>query len=238
LLVARKTLCSPAQHDQSTSEDGMRYWMECSAFFRQFRQQYDTTGSVLPSSRALARALTRPMRQHAGPRRILEVGPGTGAVTREIVRQLRPDDRLDIVEINGSFVELIRRRFEEEPSFQIRTHQTRLIHAPLQEVEGQAVYNFMISGIPLNNFAPPLVEEIFRGYRRLLRPDGTLSYFEYATLRDLKRSLAVGAERARLTALSELLEEKIRRFQVAEELVMFNVPPAVARHFRFGPGDL
>jgi phospholipid N-methyltransferase len=213
----------------------MRYWMECREFFRQFRQQYDTTGSVLPSSRALARALTRPMRQHAGPRRILEVGPGTGAVTREIVRQLRPDDRLDIVEINGSFVELIRRRFEEEPSFRCRKDLARLIHSPLQEVEGQAVYDYMISGIPLNNFAPPLVEEIFSSYRRLLRPEGMLSYFEYATLRDLKRSLAAGPERVRLAALSELLEEKIRRYQVAEELVMFNVPPAVARHFRFGP---
>jgi phosphatidylethanolamine/phosphatidyl-N-methylethanolamine N-methyltransferase len=166
----------------------MRYWMECREFFRQFRQQYDTTGSVLPSSRALARALTRPMRKHAGPRRILEVGPGTGAVTREIVRQLRPDDRLDIVEINGSFVELIRRRFEEESSFRCRNHLARLIHAPLQEVEGQGVYDYMISGIPLNNFAPPLVEEIFRSYRRLLQPEGMLSYFEYATLRDLKRS--------------------------------------------------
>ena len=35
------------------------------------------------------------------PRRILECGPGTGAVTAEIVRQLRPGDQLDILEING-----------------------------------------------------------------------------------------------------------------------------------------
>src|SRR6516165_8228434 len=112
----------------------MRYWTECREFFRQFRQQYDTTGSVLPSSRALARALTRPMRQQDRPRRVLEVGPGTGAVTREIVRQLRADDRLDIVEINASFVDVLRRRFEHEPAFRRRRQQTRLIHAPIQEV--------------------------------------------------------------------------------------------------------
>ena len=35
----------------------MRYWTECREFFRQFREQYETTGSVLPSSWALARAL-------------------------------------------------------------------------------------------------------------------------------------------------------------------------------------
>src|SRR6516162_10780140 len=130
----------------------MRYWTECRAFYRQFRDQYGTTGSVMPSSRALARALTRPMRACPSPRRVLEVGPGTGAVTREIVRTLRPGDRLDIVEINASFVEVIRRRFEEELDFRRKTLQTRVIHSAIQDVEGRAVYDVMISGIPLNNF--------------------------------------------------------------------------------------
>ena len=50
------------------------------AFLTQFLRNYQTTGSVLPSSRALASALCR----HVGtgaPQRILEAGPGTGAVT-------------------------------------------------------------------------------------------------------------------------------------------------------------
>jgi phospholipid N-methyltransferase len=216
----------------------MRYWTECREFFRQFRQQYDTTGSVLPSSRALARALTRPMRREKGPdtfsRRILEVGPGTGAVTREIVRALRPEDRFDIVEINTSFVDLIERRFDGEPDFRRRRHQTRIIHSAIQAVAGDAVYDFMISGIPLNNFGVPLVEEIFASYQRLLKPEGTLSYFEYVAIRDLKRTVVAPAERDRLAALSVLLGEKVRRYQVAEEVVVFNVPPAVARHFCFG----
>src|SRR5438552_1607696 len=109
----------------------MRYWTECREFSRQFRQQYFTTGSVLPSSAALGRALAGPLRHNGvrnvaasfqladparaagaagklktcptrSPRRILEVGPGTGAVTVEILRQLRPGDQFDIVEINAA----------------------------------------------------------------------------------------------------------------------------------------
>ncbi len=57
----------------------MRYWTECREFFSQFRQQYFTTGSIWPSSRALGRALAAPMRKAKPPRRVLEVGPGTGA---------------------------------------------------------------------------------------------------------------------------------------------------------------
>jgi phospholipid N-methyltransferase len=212
----------------------MGYWRDCREFFQQFRQQYTTTGSVLPSSRALARALTKPLRQAKGPRRVLEVGPGTGAVTREIVRCLRPEDTFDIVEINDRFVAVLERRFAEEPEFQRCRAQARVIHAPLQDVPGAGEYDFMVSGLPLNNFGLGLVDDIFRSYERLLKPDGTLSYFEYVWIRALKTPFVAAGEKARLTALSRILEEKVRRHQVGEDVVLMNVPPAVARHFCFG----
>ena len=144
----------------------MHYWTECQQFYRQFREQYHTTGSILPSSKALGRAMTRPMRQGKGLRRILEIGPGTGAITAAIVRQLRHEDQLDIVEINADFVTILERRFDEEPDFRRRRAQCRIIHASLQDVPGEHVYDFMISGLPLNNFSPELVEDIYRSYER------------------------------------------------------------------------
>ena len=48
-------------------------------------------------------------------------------------------------------VALLRERFEKEPPFRKRRGQVRLIHAPLQELPGEAVYDFMVSGLPLNN---------------------------------------------------------------------------------------
>ncbi|MFO0968084.1 MAG: methyltransferase domain-containing protein [Gemmataceae bacterium] len=212
----------------------MSYWKQCLEFYTQFRHQYFTTGSIWPSSRGLARALTRPMRRAAPPRRILEVGPGTGAVTQEIVRWLRPGDELDIVEINGAFVEIIERRFREEAEFRTKRRQSRVLHSPLQEVPGRGVYDFMISGLPLNNFPVPLVDEIFQSYERLLKPLGTLSYFEYLWMRATKMAFIRGAEKERLTRIDAYLKDKIARYQVAEEVVVLNVPSAVARHFCFG----
>src|SRR5687768_722804 len=210
----------------------MRYLTECREFYRQFREQYTTTGSVLPSSRALARALARPTRRASGPRRILEVGPGTGAVTRELVRCLRPGDRFDIVEINGEFIKVIQRRFDEEPDFRRVRDLANLIHSPLQQVPGEHVYDFMISGLPLNNFPLGLVREIFDCYRRLLKPGGVLSYFEYLAIRDLKMPLVSPQERRRLRVLDNFLGRRIRRHQIGCEKVFLNMPPAVARHFR------
>jgi phosphatidylethanolamine/phosphatidyl-N-methylethanolamine N-methyltransferase len=211
----------------------MRYLSECREFFQQFRRQYHNTGSVLPSSRSLARALVSELRKHARPARILEVGPGSGAVTGEILRLLRPDDRLDLVEINADFVALLRRRFAEEPPWRARREQARLIHASLQEVPGEGLYDYLISGLPLNNFPVALVGEIFDAYRRLLRPGGVLSYFEYILIRQLKMLFVSGPERERLRRLSRLLEGKIHAHQIREQWVFPNVPPAVARHFRF-----
>jgi phospholipid N-methyltransferase len=211
----------------------MRYWTECREFFGQFRQNYFTTGSILPSSRALGRALTAPMKRGAGPRTILEVGPGTGAVTAEILRQLRPGDHLDIVEINAKFVALLEKRFAEETAWSRRRGQVRLIHAPLQEVAGAEVYDFMISGLPLNNFPLALVRDIFRSYRRLLKPDGILSYFEYLGIRRLKSLFVSARQRQRLHVLSRFLDRRIRAHQIGARRVFLNVPPAIARHLQF-----
>jgi len=173
------------------------------------------------------------MRRGTRPRRILEVGPGTGAVTQEIVRRLEPGDQFDIVEINGKFVEVIRTRFKEEPEFKRSEKLSKIIHAPLQEVPGEAVYDFMISGLPLNNFPLDLVKDIFASYRRLLKPTGILSYFEYVWIRDIKLVVVGAKEKERLKSLDEYLGGQIEKHEIGHEIVVPNVPPAVARHFRF-----
>lgn len=211
----------------------MHFLTECREFFGQFRREYHNTGSIMPSSRYLARALTGQAAKAMGPRWILEVGPGTGAVTAELVKLLRPDDRLDIVEINAHFVAVLKRRFAEEPDFFKVRDQVQLIHAPLQEVPGHATYDFLISGLPLNNFSLSLVREIFENYQRLLKPAGVLSYFEYLAVRALKMPFVNPRERKRLKVLGRFLARRIKRYEIAHERVFRNVPPAVARHLCF-----
>jgi phospholipid N-methyltransferase len=211
----------------------MHYWNECRTFYREFREQYRNTGSILPSSRALGRALVSEFRRRPGPAHVIEVGPGTGAVTAEILRQMRPDDRLDIIEINQRFLDYLRCRFEQEPLFRSRKDQVTLIHAPLQEVPGRAVGDYLISGLPLNNFPLALVREVFRAYQRLLKPAGVLSYFEYLGIRQLKGLIAGKRERRHLHVLGRVLDRRLRAYEFRHDNVLVNVPPAVARHLRF-----
>ncbi len=215
----------------------MHIWIECGNFLRECRRHFHTTGAILPSSRFLARALVRQLR---GPRpscRILEVGPGTGSVTCEIARRMLPGDRLDAVEINAHFVALMERRLRLERVFSIRRDQIEIIHAAVQDLLGRAVYDFIVSGLPLNNFPAHEVRDIFATYSRLLKPGGTLTFYEYTLVRQLKTPFVDRRERRRLFRVGHVMRGYIRDYQIRRERIFINVPPATVRHLRFQPGS-
>jgi phospholipid N-methyltransferase len=216
----------------------MRFWAECGDFIRESRRHFHHTGALLPSSRFLAHALVSELRRPRLPGRILEVGPGTGSVTAQILRHLLPGDQLDLVEINSRFLALLERRFKTEWKFWRHRDHVRLIRAAVEELPGSGVYDYIISGLPLNNFPVAQVREIYRVYSRLLKPGGTLTYYEYVWIRQLKTPFADRRERRRLYRIGKVVGGYIRAYQVRRERVFMNVPPAVVRHLRFRPDAL
>jgi phospholipid N-methyltransferase len=211
---------------------------ELRLFFREFRSTFDSTGAVLPSGRALARALTHFVhngrRAVDAPRRIMEVGPGTGAVTREIIRAMGPDDRLELVELNGRFVEFLTGKLSTDVRYSCAADRVHLTHAAVQQLPAEVHYDAIISGLPLNNFTPDLVREIIGKLRELLAPGGTLSFFEYIAIRQAKSLVCRRAERRRLAEIGRTLDELLRKHEVRRDRVLTNVPPAWVHHVRFG----
>src|SRR5262245_50505392 len=129
-------------------------------FWRQFRQAYTTTGAVFPSGRGLAKALSQYIRSgeaasaagNGHPRRILEVGPGTGAVTTQIAREMHPNDLLTLVERNEAFVGHLRDQLKDS-TFNDTRSRIELVHAGVEELPEDRPYDIIISGLPLNNFS-------------------------------------------------------------------------------------
>jgi phospholipid N-methyltransferase len=213
----------------------MRTWAEHWHFFEEFRRDFHHTGAVLPSGLFLSQALVRPLRGPRPAARILEVGPGTGSVTREIARRLRPGDRLDAVEINPRFAEILRRRMQRDPILSAWRDNIHVIIAPVQQIAGESVYDFIVSGLPLNNFTVAEVRSVFDAFTRLLRPGGTLSFFEYALVRQLKTPFVNRHERRRLFRVSRVVGRYIRKHQVRRERIFINVPPAIVRQLHLKP---
>ncbi len=201
-------------------------------FWRQFRQQFETTGAIAPSSRFLARAMTGPMARRDRPGRILEIGPGTGAVTQRIVRLLRPEDRFDLVELNETFAGLLRDRFEHDNNYRAVADRSAVHVCPIQDFAATEPYDVIISGLPLNNFPAELVRSIFETYFKLLAPSGTLSYFEYMYVRPMRKLVANPAEKARLTDLDRIANDYLSKYRIRRSWVFVNLPPAWVQHLR------
>jgi len=206
---------------------------EYGLFFREFLRNFHTTGAILPSGRPLAKALARYVAEGApAPRRIAEVGPGTGAVTRHIISALQPSDRLDLVEVNESFVRRLERRFQTDPDFQPAAGRTRVLHCPVEELPGKSSYDLIVSGLPLNNFSVDLVEKILRVFLNLLSPGGTLSFFEYIALRRVKTIFSGRAERQRLHGIRRAIHDVLKMHEIRRDAVWCNIPPAWVHHVR------
>jgi len=201
-------------------------------FFRQFRERFETTGAVLPSSRSLARAMTRPLACCPGPRRILEVGPGTGAVTGHIVREVRPSDQFDLVEINDKFAGLLKDRFQSDPAYQPASPVSKVHVCPLQEFAADGEYDIIISGLPFNNFPAELVESLVDRCLGLLKPGGTFSLFEYMFIRPMRVTVSRGPEKERLAAIERIMQTRFQAQRIRRDWIFMNVPPAWVQHLR------
>lgn len=208
---------------------------ELGLFFREFRRSYHSTGSIAPSSRFLANALSRYVASDSEkPRRILEVGPGTGAVTRQIIRGMGPHDQFDLVELNDAFVNLLRGRFENEAAFQAVRERSRVLHQRVEDLPRRPAYDVIVSGLPLNNFSSDDVARILETFDAVAKPGGMLSFFEYIAVRSLRSILSGSAQRRRLRSIGQLLHSLLAEKEIRRDCVWINFPPAWVHHVHIG----
>ncbi len=194
-------------------------------FLRQAKEDFLHTGAIAPSSRFLARAVTWSLRgERRHPLHVLEAGAGTGAVTREIVRCLPAGSKLDIYEINPVFTRHLERSFSPGT---VSVHNKRV-----EDVQPVPQFDAIVSGLPLNNFSASDVKNILEILFAALKPGGTLTWFEYLFIRELK-SLATGSrERRRLRKVGRVTGGYLRRYAIRREAVFMNLPPALVHTLR------
>lgn len=184
-------------------------------FFAAWVRRPRQTASVVPSSRALAQLMVRGVDGEGA--RVLELGGGTGAFTREILATGLPAAKLEVVEINADLARGLERRF---PGVDIIRHRAESISAHVSGAPGE--YQRIISGLPLLAINAETQAAILDEAFKLLAPDGVFVQFTYSAMspvnRELLASLGLVATRAGQT--------------------LKNFPPATVFHFhRAGAGN-
>lgn len=110
-------------------------------------------------------------------RTIVELGVGTGCVTRALLRRMRPDARLVSLELVEEFVEAC--DCVGDPRFTLRHACATRLPDILAE-EGIEGVDAVVSSLPLSIMSPAVVDRILDVARDSLAPHGRFFQYQYS----------------------------------------------------------
>lgn len=140
-------------------------------------------GAVAPSSRSLARALTAVV-PTTGPAVVVELGPGTGAISEAIRERLAPGSRQLAVEVDPGMVAHLRRA---RPWLDVLQGDAARLGALLGE-RGVSRVDAVVSTLPWTLFPEDVQESILGEVGRVLRPTGAFTTVTYLPAVPLARA--------------------------------------------------
>jgi phospholipid N-methyltransferase len=205
-------------------------------FLRQTFAAFRTTGAVAPSSRFLASAMVRQLpKGDAIPDeyRVLEVGSGTGSLTAGIVKKLKGRGRVTLYEINPDFARHLRDLISSDARYQAFEGRIELVEGDVLKLHAAKNFDAIISGLPFNNFTPDEVRAFLEHFHKLLKPGGTLSFFEYVGARPMQLPFCGKQRRTRIKGIGHVIREFVQKHQFEDQIVPLYIPPARVRHLRF-----
>ena len=142
---------------------GPDWWL----MLRKFVAHGTSIASFSPSSRFLARSMVRGI-DWVKSKCVVELGAGTGPITRELVRAASPSTKLVIVERDPDFCRVLRGKFPNQDIVEGDACRLDEILAS----RGIKNADHVISGLPLPSFPAMVRDSIIRMSAKVLGPDG------------------------------------------------------------------
>lgn len=186
-------------------------------FLKRWLRRPFSTGAVVPSGRLLTEAMARTTRAaiDGRPGHVVELGAGTGEVTKALLAAGVAADRLVLVERDAEFATFLRRHFTGPRIVEgDAQHLTRLLGE-----QGIAPIAAVVSSLPLLSLPAEVVNGIVTGIFEALPRGAALVQFTYGPTPPVPRSL----------------RERLRLEGAHGPRIWRNVPPAVVWTFRRPP---
>lgn len=183
---------------------------DSSLFLREWLANPQRTGAVAPSSPMLTSAMARWLPRDPESF-VLELGPGTGAVTNALLKRGLREDRLIAIDNNPAMVKRLRKRF---PRAHIIAGDAWQLDDLLRDLPSPVFQvGAVISSLPLLNFPKDQADALARKIRDILEPRGRWVQYSYHIIKDRCR----GGEDFRM---------------VASKIIWWNLPPARVHVFQ------
>jgi phosphatidylethanolamine/phosphatidyl-N-methylethanolamine N-methyltransferase len=179
-------------------------------FLRSWIEKPLHVGAVMPSGRLLARTMAQYVDIHSDDP-VIELGPGTGAITSALLHRGVDQKRLVLVEYNPGFCALLRDRY---PQAKVVQGDAYTLRDTLWNVLG-APASAIVSGLPLVTRPMATRLKLIREAFAALAPGAPFVQFTYSVAPPIPKSLpGVSTE--------------------ASERIWMNLPPARVWVYRKG----
>ena len=143
---------------------GPDWWLMLTKFLKQGR----SIASFAPSSRFMARKLIGGIDWDKA-KCIVELGAGTGPITAQMVKHLKPHTKLLVIELDPDLADRLKSRF---PNVDVVQGDAGKFDELLAE-RGISQVDHVLSGLPLPSFPAPLRDAILSKSAQMLAPEGT-----------------------------------------------------------------
>ncbi|MCE9531042.1 MAG: NAD-binding protein, partial [Planctomycetes bacterium] len=131
-----------------------------------FCKHGSTIASFVPSSRFLAKALIRGI-DWSNAKCLVELGAGTGPVTRQLVKHARRDTKLVVIEQDPDFCRRLREKFPGATNLDIVEGDAGKLDQILAE-RGITMCDHILSGLPTPSLPVSLREAIMAAAQKVL----------------------------------------------------------------------
>jgi phosphatidylethanolamine/phosphatidyl-N-methylethanolamine N-methyltransferase len=151
-------------------------------FLRRWLANPLKVGAIMPSAPALARRMARETLVRDGEV-VVELGPGTGAVTRALLTSGVPEDRLVLVERDSFMHAYLARRFPN--AILIHGDARRLERILPESCHGKV--STVVSSLPLVSLPNRVRDDIVKSAFAMLAPGGRFVQYTYGMFSPLPR---------------------------------------------------
>lgn len=179
-------------------------------FLRAFLRRPATVGALAPSSPHLARAMVNG-RGIEDCSTVVELGPGTGAFTKLILKKIGSKTTFFALELDPGLTRNLKRRF---PGLVVYNESAEKIPEYLER-HGRGKADYIVSGLPWASLPLDVQQRIFKAVLDSLEPGGVFVTFGYVHARWFPN-----AQRFR-----RRLEKSFSRVELSR-VVWRNIPPA------------
>jgi phosphatidylethanolamine/phosphatidyl-N-methylethanolamine N-methyltransferase len=167
-------------------------------FFRQWLRSPKSMGSIIPSSRFLARGVAGEVAWTPG-QFVVELGGGTGAITEGLIERGIPRDHLVVIELDGSLAGFLKERLPG--CLVVQGDATRLDEILARYPVGEV--GTVISGLPMVGMPAGFQRAIIDQGFKVVRPGGFMLQYSYSPVSPVPAArLGIEARIARMVPLN------------------------------------